>query len=96
MIYEIEIGTDKGKLSLITLGKEKEEVIECLQTDRFFIGYTHTGLTFGLNANEIVSFDIQKRETVPSMLTEALKDEYGEEITEKFPFLTSLLYEKAL
>ncbi|MGX1193544.1 hypothetical protein [Metabacillus sp. SLBN-84] len=94
MIYEIEIGTDKGKLSLITLGKEKEEVIECLQTDRFFIGYTYTGLTFGLNANEIVSFDIQKRETLPSMLVEALKDEYGEGMTEKFPFLTSLLYEE--
>jgi hypothetical protein len=93
MIYEIEIGTEKGKLSLITLGLEKEDVINSLQTDRFFIGYTHTGLTFGLNANEIVSFDIQKRETVSSMLAEALTEEFGGETAEKFPYLSTVLLE---
>ncbi|MFY0758307.1 hypothetical protein AB1K32_05440 [Metabacillus dongyingensis] len=93
MIYEIEIGTEKGKLSLITLGLEKEDVINSLQTDRFFIGYTHTGLTFGLNANEIVSFDIQKRETVSSMLAAALTEEFGGETAEKFPYLSTVLLE---
>lgn len=93
MIYEIEIGTEKGKLSLLTLGLEKEEVIEKLQIDRFFVGYTHTGLTFGLNANEIVSFDIQKKETISSVLAAALTEEYGQETADKFPFLSSILLE---
>ncbi|UOK56512.1 hypothetical protein MGI18_16500 [Bacillus sp. OVS6] len=90
MIYEIEIGTEKGKLSLITLGLEKEDVINSLQTDRFFIGYTHTGLTFGLNANEIVTFDIQKKKRFQACLQQLLqRNSAGKQLKS---FLICLLY----